>query len=75
MIINIARAFVFRIPVLLLLLYCFPELGVECAGLSMGISNICIAVMSIVFALIFLLQLKHKGELNWTIGKRAGGEQ
>lgn len=61
MTINIARAFVFRIPILLILLYCFPELGVECAGLSMGISNICIAVMSIVCLLIFLVQLKKKG--------------
>lgn len=61
MIINIARAFVFRIPILVLLLYCFPQLGVECAGLSMGISNICIALMSIICLVIFLIQIKKKG--------------
>lgn len=61
MVINIARAFVFRIPILVILLYCFPQLGVECAGLSMGISNICIAVMSIVCLFIFLIQIKKKG--------------
>ncbi|MDE5856175.1 MAG: hypothetical protein K2H06_03915 [Anaeroplasmataceae bacterium] len=61
MFINIARAFVFRIPILVLLLYCFPQLGVECAGLSMGISNICIALMSIICLVIFLIQIKKKG--------------
>ncbi len=61
MIINIARAFVFRIPLLLILLYGFPQLGVECAGLSMGISNICIALMSIICLILFLIQIKKKG--------------
>ncbi len=61
MAINIARAFVFRIPILLILLYCFPELGVECAGLSMGISNVCIALMSIVCLVVFLFQIRKKG--------------
>ena len=60
MAINIARAFVFRIPILLILLYCFPELGVECAGLSMGISNVCIALMSIVCLVVFLFQIRKK---------------
>lgn len=60
MVINIARAFVFRIPILLILLYCFPELGVECAGLSMGISNVCIALMSIVCLVVFLFQIRKK---------------
>lgn len=61
MIINISRAFVFRIPILVILLYCFPNLGVECAGLSMGISNICIALMSLIVFIIFLIQIKKKG--------------
>lgn len=61
MIINIARAFVFRIPILIILLYCYPQLGVECAGLSMGISNICIAIMSIICLVIFLIQIRKKG--------------
>ncbi|MDE6660687.1 MAG: hypothetical protein K2J93_02545 [Anaeroplasmataceae bacterium] len=61
MFINIARVFLFRIPLLVLLLYCFPQLGVECAGISMGISNICIASMSIICLVIFLIQIKRKG--------------
>ena len=56
--INIARAFIFRIPTLIICLFCFPQLGVKAAGISMAISNIGIAVMSIVFLLIFLLKLK-----------------
>ena len=59
--INIARAFIFRIPVLLICLLCFPELGVECAGISMGISNICIALMSVICIIVFLIQIKKKG--------------
>lgn len=69
MVINISRAFLFRIPILLLLLFCFPQLGVECAGLSMGISNVCIAVMSLICLVIFLLQIKKKGYMGMTLSK------
>lgn len=72
MMINIARAFVFRIPILVILLYCFPQLGVECAGLSMGISNICIAVLSIICLLIFLIQIKKKGYQGMTLTENTG---
>lgn len=70
MFINIARAFVFRIPILVILLYCFPQLGVECAGLSMGISNVCIALMSIICLVIFLFQIKKKGYQGMYFAKR-----
>ncbi len=60
MIINISRVFLFRIPVLWFLQTFHPEMGAECAGISMGISNILIAVMSITILSIFLLQLKYK---------------
>ena len=60
MVMNIARLFVFRIPTLLILLYFFPELGVSCAGISMGISNIGIAVMGIVCLIVFLIKLKKE---------------
>ena len=56
--INVARAFIFRIPTLLICLLCFPELGVKAAGISMAISNIGIALMSIAFLLHFLIKLK-----------------
>ncbi|MBQ9124306.1 MAG: hypothetical protein IJY14_01325 [Acholeplasmatales bacterium] len=59
--INVARAFIFRIPVLIILLEFFPELGVEVAGYSMGISNIGIMIMSIVCLIIFYFQIKKKG--------------
>lgn len=56
--INVARAFIFRIPTLLICLLCFPHLGVKAAGISMAISNIGIAIMSIVFLVVFLVKLK-----------------
>ncbi len=55
MIINISRVFAFRIPVLWILQTFFPELGAKGAGISMGISNILIAIMSFVVLIIFLL--------------------
>ena len=64
MIINFARVFVFRIPVLWFLQTFHPEMGAECAGLSMGISNICIALMSLIMLAIFLLNLKRKEKKN-----------
>jgi Na+-driven multidrug efflux pump len=62
--INIARAFIFRIPTLLICLLCFPELGVKAAGISMAISNIGIALMSIAFLLVFLIKLKRNNYEN-----------
>ncbi len=59
MIINISRVFLFRIPVLWFLQTFHKEMGAECAGISMGISNILIAIMSIVILIIFLYRLKH----------------
>jgi len=67
--INIARAFIFRIPVLVILLFCFPELGVDCAGLSMGISNICIATMSVICLIVFLIQIKKNGYQGMSLSK------
>ncbi len=61
MILNISRVFVFRIPVLWYFQHYHPEMGAECAGISMGISNIGIASMSVVFLVIFLLKIKRRG--------------
>ena len=58
--INVARAFIFRIPTLIICLFFFPHLGVKAAGISMAISNIGIAIMSIVFLVIFMVKLKKK---------------
>lgn len=61
MVLNISRVFVFRIPVLWYLQTFHKEIGAEAAGISMGISNIGIALASLVCLLIFLIKLKKKG--------------
>ena len=61
MILNISRVFVFRIPVLWYLQSFHPEIGAEAAGISMGISNICIAITSISILGFFLYRLKKNG--------------
>lgn len=58
MLINISRVFLFRIPVLWYFQTFHSEMGAECAGISMGISNILIAIMSLVILIIFLIRLK-----------------
>ena len=60
MVLNISRVFVFRIPVLWYLQTFHTEIGAEAAGLSMGISNICIAIASITCLGIFLLKLRSQ---------------
>ena len=60
MVLNISRVFVFRIPVLWYLQTFHKEIGAEAAGLSMGISNICIAIASITCLGIFLYRLKSE---------------
>ena len=60
MVLNVSRVFVFRIPVLWYLQTFHKEIGAEAAGLSMGISNICIAIASIVCMCIFLFRIKSK---------------
>ena len=59
MILNISRVFLFRIPVLWYLQTFHKEIGAEAAGLSMGISNICIAIASIICLAVFLWKIKR----------------
>ena len=61
MILNISRVFLFRIPILWYLQTFHKEIGAEAAGLSMGISNICIALASIGCLIFFLLKQKKSG--------------
>ncbi len=61
MVLNISRVFVFRIPVLWYLQNFHPEIGAEAAGISMGVSNICIAISSLVCLFVFLIRIKRKG--------------
>lgn len=58
MVLNISRVFVFRIPVLWYLQTFHKEIGAEAAGISMGISNICIAVASLCCLGFFLYRMK-----------------
>ena len=62
MLLNISRVFVFRIPVLWYFQTFHKEIGAEAAGISMGISNICIAIASLSCLAFFLLKLKKKGK-------------
>lgn len=50
-----------RIGVLWFLQTFHPEIGHEAAGISMGISNIAIAIIAIIFLLLFLLKVRIKG--------------
>ena len=60
MVLNISRVFVFRIPVLWYLQTFHREIGAEAAGISMGISNICIAIASLVCLALFLWKINKK---------------
>jgi putative MATE family efflux protein len=66
MVLNISRVFVFRIPVLWYLQTFHKEIGAEAAGISMGISNICIAITSLACLGFFLWRMKKKGYENIT---------
>ena len=65
MILNISRVFVFRIPILWYLQTFHKEIGAEAAGISMGISNICIALASLACLGLFL----------WKINKEKASEK
>ena len=60
MLLNISRVFLFRIPILWYLQTFHKEMGAEATGISMGISNICIATASLVCLAVFLLKLKSQ---------------
>ena len=60
MVLNISRVFLFRIPILWYFQTFHKEIGAEAAGLSMGISNICIAVASLICLGVFLWRIKAR---------------
>ena len=60
MVLNISRVFLFRIPILWYFQTFHPEIGAEAAGISMGISNICIAIASLACLGIFLWKNSRK---------------
>lgn len=65
MICNLARLFVFRIPSMLIMINCFPEMGAESLGIAMLISNVGIGLMSVVIGTVCLIKVKnHKTKDN-----------
>lgn len=59
MVCNLSRLFVFRIPSMLIMINCFPEMGAESLGIAMLISNVGIGLMSVVIGTVCLLKVKH----------------
>ncbi len=59
MICNLSRLFVFRIPSMLVMINCFPDMGAESLGIAMLISNVGIGLMSVVIGTVCLLKIKH----------------
>lgn len=61
MLLNISRVFVFRIPLLYYFKEFHYEMGIKAVGLSMGLSNIGIAVVSLLVLIVFLYNIKQHG--------------
>ena len=57
--VNVARVFVFRVPVLWAFQQ-FTALGTEAVGLTMMISNVCTGVTAVVVAIPVLMKIKRK---------------
>lgn len=65
MVCNLSRLFVFRIPSMLVMINCFPEIGAESLGIAMLVSNVGIGLMSVVIGIVCLLNIKnHKTKDN-----------
>ena len=59
-VINVVRI-ASRISSILIMKYCFPELGVTAIGIAMGVSNGTIMIVSIVALLIAFISISKKG--------------
>lgn len=59
MLCNLSRLFVFRIPSMLVMINCFPNMGAESLGIAMLVSNVGIGLMSVVIGTVCLLKIKH----------------
>ena len=59
MVCNLSRLFVFRIPSMLVMINCFPQIGAESLGIAMLVSNVGIGLMSVVIGIVCLLKIKH----------------
>ncbi len=59
MLCNLSRLFVFRIPSMLVMIRCFPDMGAESLGIAMLVSNVGIGLMSVVIGTVCLLKIKN----------------
>ena len=57
MLLNVARVFVFRIPVLWYLQN-FTTIGAEAAGITMMVSNICVGITAVVIVIPVILKIR-----------------
>ncbi len=62
--INMMRIFIFRIPVVLFFVH-FTTFGVESLGYAMFISNLCVGIVSIIYAVYVIRKLKKTHNLNY----------
>lgn len=58
---NLSRLFVLRLPVVLVMVYCFPGFGPAGLGLGMLISNVGVGAVSFIIAFICLFKVRKKG--------------
>jgi putative MATE family efflux protein len=58
---NLSRLFVLRLPVLLICVYCFPQVGAVGLGYAMLISNVGVGIVSFVIATVCILKVKKHG--------------
>ncbi len=63
LILNVARVFVFRVPVLWALMN-FTSLGTEAVGMTMMISNICAGLSSLVVAIPVVIKIRKMARQN-----------
>ena len=61
MLLNVARVFAYRIPVLWFLQN-FTDLGAEAVGVTMMVSNVCVGVTAVIVAIPVILQIRKKAK-------------
>jgi Na+-driven multidrug efflux pump len=58
---NISRLFVLRLPVLLICVFCFPQLGAVGLGYAMLVSNVGVGIVSLTIAVVCIAKIKKHG--------------
>ena len=58
MLLNVARVFAFRVPVLWFLQQ-FTDMGAEAVGVTMMVSNVCVGVTAVIVAIPVILKIRR----------------